>query len=1245
MPSPVRRRAVAAAITAALACTLALTPLTAAAAAPATPAPVVHSAADAALTLTPLGTHATSVFGASAAEIVAAHGDRLFVVNAQAGSITVLDYRDPASPVELFEIAADGVANSVAVRADGLGVIALESPTKTDPGALVFFDADAAEARILGSVTVGALPDMVTISSDGAYAVVANEGEPADDFSTDPEGSVGVVALPTGKTAPAQEAVRLAGFAAFEGENLPGGVRVFGPDVAAPDQGDTPLAANRVSRNLEPEYIAVDGGTAYAAVQEANAIAVVDLASATVTDLFPLGFKDHGLPGNGLDASDRDNAIDIAAYPGLKGIYMPDGMSSYQAGGTTYLVTANEGDAREWGDYIDEARVKDLGKKQQKPICTTSPLAALTADADLGRLKIATDLGIADGADCYSELYAYGARSFSIWTTDGEQVFDSGDQFEQITAAAIPDHFDSGHDETGFDTRSAAKGPEPENVAVGTVGGRTYAFVGLERVGGIMVYDITDPAASRFVTYVNNRDFSAGEEPSAASLDLGAEGVTFIPAERSATGEPLLAVANEVSGTTTLFAIDGAPAEPQTTDIQVLTINDFHGRIEQNLANGEAGAAVLAGAVDDFEKTNPNTLLVSAGDNIGASTFTSFIQQDTPTIAALKAAGLDVGAVGNHEFDAGFADLTDRVTPGLGGSHLSLGANVYLKGTKTPALDEYRVETVDGVRIAFIGTVTQQTAAMVTPTGIAGIEFGDQLEAVDRVAAKITDGDLADVIVLLTHEGPATGSCDAVAGDTTVFGDLIRGASAEVDAIVTGHTHQSFACEVAGPAGPRPVIQAHQYGTTLGKLDISVDTASKELVSVTPSLVPLVADGKAAFPADPAVAQIVADAVAVAETEGKVEVGRISDSITRGGTAGSDRGVESTLGNTVADLYLWATSNDDYAGTPAQIGLMNPGGLRADLVKTGDGTVTVRDVANVQPFANTLVTVTLTGAQLKAVLEEQWQPDGSSRPKLHLGVSAGFAYTYDPAAPRGQRIVSMSLDGAPITAADAVTVVTNSFLAAGGDNFVTFAQGTDRTDTGQVDLQATVAYFASRDVVAPAPLGRAALASGENPGGENPGGENPGGENPGENPGGELPGTGGPTAAELGAALEKAVIEFGSGRVEQGGSFEVEIAGLLPGQQISATLFSDPIVITGIPAANANGQVSFTVAIPASLPTGAHRLVLVSGDGEVTLGVIVLAGGTLAATGGTFPIGFVSVLAAGLLAAGLVMVLRRRATA
>ena len=1223
MPSRPPRRAVWTTSAATLTCAIALTPLIAVSAAQAAivPSPIVHSAEDAAVALSPVGTFESGVFDESAAEIVHAHGDRLFVVNAQAGSVNVLDYADPTAIAELFSIESDGVANSVAIREDGLGVIAFEAPVKTDEGHLVFFDANAADAEsaILGQVTVGALPDMVTISADGTYAVVANEGEPADDFSSDPEGSVAIVSLPDTIAAPAQDAVRIADFHAFEeggAQTLPADVRVFGP---APES-DFP-----VSRNLEPEYIAVDGGTAYAALQEANAIATVDLASATVTDIFSLGFKDHSLEGNGLDASDKDDVIDIRTFEGIKGIYMPDGLNSYSAGGTTYLVTANEGDAREWGDYAEPSRVKDLAEDGYGPVCEN--LAALTGDADLGRLNVTIESGFNEAEGCYDELYSFGGRSFSIWTTDGEQVFDSGDAFEQITAAAVPEFFNSNHSESNLEGRSDDKGPEPENLTIGEVDGRTYAFIGFERVGGVAVFDITDPAASSFVTYINNRDFSVSvedaDDPTAVlsqAGDLGAEGLAFIPAAESTTGEPLLAVANEVSGTVTLFAI-GAEDTGTTTDIQILTINDFHGRIEENLGNGEAGAAVVAGAVDSFEAENPNTLFVSAGDNIGASTFTSFIDDDNPTIDALAAAGLDVSAAGNHEFDQGFADLADRVLPRFGGGQYGLAANVYLKGTDTPALEEYYVEDVDGVRVAFIGTVTADTAAMVTPTGIADIEFGDQLEAANRVAAEITEADAADVIVLLSHTGAAQSSCEAVEADTTDFGALVHDASAEIDAIVSAHTHQSYSCVIEGPTGvERPVVQAHQYGTTLGKLDISVDTASKDLVSIDASLVPLVVDGAAAFPADPEVAEIVAAAQATAEEEGSVEVGSITADILRGGEpAGADRGVESTLGNTVADLYLWATSNEDYAGTPAQIGIMNPGGLRADLLYGTDGTLTYRDVANVQPFANTLVTVTLTGAQLKDILEEQWQPDGSERPKLHLGISDGFSYEYDAEAARGERIVSMSFQGAEVDPAAEYTVVTNSFLAAGGDNFTTFAEGTDRTDTGQVDLTATVAYFAANSPVSPAELGRAVIADGS------------------------TEPTPEPTPAPSEPAEDAwATVSLSADQVEQGDTLTVSVTGLDAGRQITATLHSDPIVVEGIPAADASGAVEFTIAIPADFAPGAHTLVIASGELEpIETPLTVLAAGGLATTGAAAPWG-IALGAAALLTAGAVLFVTRR---
>lgn len=589
------------------------------------------------------------------------------------------------------------------------------------------------------------------------------------------------------------------------------------------------------------------------------------------------------------------------------------------------------------------------------------------------------------------------------------------------------------------------------------------------------------------------------------------------------------------------------------TKIDILTINDFHGRLEAG-DQGVAGAAVVAGAVNAHREANPNTLFVSAGDNIGASTFTSLIQQDDPTIDTLLAARLDVSAVGNHEFDRGFADLRDRVIPRFGGNTdptavtqeqrelgaaYGLGANVYERATGEPALREYAIEDVDGVRVAFIGTVTEDTAVMVDPAGIADIEFGDQAEAADRVAGEIVDGDLADVIVLLTHSGAAeSDDCAALLADQSGFGALAVGVSRDIDAIVSAHTHQTYACDVPveGTDGTRPVIQASEYGKALGQLELVYDTAAERLLSIEGSTFPL----EGAYPADAGIAEMVAGYVAEADVIGAEPIGEISGDILRGGTPpGNDRGVESSMGNWAADVYLWATSeNPAFAGTRAQIAIMNPGGLRADLLRGVDGVVTYKEAALVQPFANTLVTVTLTGAQIQTALEQQWKTTGD-RPKLHLGISEGFSYEYVETSPRSGSIVSMSYLGEPISPEDTFTVVTNSFLSNGGDGFSVFAEGTDRTDTGQVDLDATLAYFRAFDVVDPAPLGRA-VAYGDDGAGTGPG-EQPGsGAEPGNGNGwgsdrpplgssGELATTG--IEWPLGLALAIAVLLVGTGMV------------------------------------------------------------------------------------------------------------------
>lgn len=493
-----------------------------------------------------LGTAATGVFAESAAEIVAHDpaSQRLFVVNAQSGQLDVVDIADPTAPrfVATVQVGAAGeVANSVAVH-DGLVAVAVEAPVKTDPGRVAFFDADG---RPLASVPVGALPDMLVFTPDGRRVVVANEGEPNDDYSVDPEGSVSVIDV--ARTAAGLDlTVRTADFRAYDVGGprhalLPDGVRVFGPGAS-------------VAQDLEPEYVVVssDGRSAWVALQEANAIAIVDLDAARVTAIRPLGFKDHRVAGAGLDASDRDGAIAIRPWP-VYGMYLPDGMAVLEWQGATYLLTANEGDARDYDTFAEEARVKDL---ELDPVAFPNA-AALQADAALGRLTVTTTLGDRDGDGRFEALYAFGARSFSVWTARGDLVFDSGDQFEQVVAARYPAYFNANHEENGagtFDNRSDNKGPEPEGVTVGFVDGVPFAFVNLERIGGVMIYDLSDPTAPSFAGYTNHRDFRA-DAASAAALDLGAESSVFIAAEHSPTGAPLLVVANEVSGTTSIFEV------------------------------------------------------------------------------------------------------------------------------------------------------------------------------------------------------------------------------------------------------------------------------------------------------------------------------------------------------------------------------------------------------------------------------------------------------------------------------------------------------------------------------------------------------------------------------------------------------------------------------------------------------------------------------------------------------------------
>ncbi|MGD8176848.1 choice-of-anchor I family protein [Marinimicrobium sp. ARAG 43.8] len=581
------------------------------------------------LTLKLMGRHATGQFDESAAEVTAFHAgtQRAFVVNALAGAVDVLDMSDPAAPEKIDTIDATGieensVVNSVAVHGD-LIAVAVEAPVKTDNGYVAIHRADTLER--ISFVEVGALPDMVTFTPDGQYILTANEGEPSDDYSVDPEGSISIVGISDLDDIQ----VRTADFHAFNDRKeqlLADGVRIFGPNAS-------------VAQDLEPEYIAVsaDSQLAFVSLQENNALARVDIESATVTDILPLGYKQHWGDddffgaGRGLDVSDEDGEINISnEWAGLYGMYHPDAIAAYDVGGQTYIVTANEGDARAWGEdnqaywdgdtaqgFVEEIRVKHLvhssGFERRVGDDMPAHLAAMAKgallnpetfaycgatagdpgdcreDEMLGRLNVTwtkgyrqddegnpvmfTEAGVEDPAGdwlMYDNLYSFGARSFSIFNAEGERVWDSGDRFEQFLASdscmagserTIPcaDYFNSGHDEEqAFDSRSDAKGPEPEGVTLGQIGEKVFAFVNLERMGGIMVYDITDPTDARFVDYYNSRDNweDNPEDNLKAAGDLGPEASTFIAAEDSPTGEPLLIVGNEVSGTTSAYRIE-----------------------------------------------------------------------------------------------------------------------------------------------------------------------------------------------------------------------------------------------------------------------------------------------------------------------------------------------------------------------------------------------------------------------------------------------------------------------------------------------------------------------------------------------------------------------------------------------------------------------------------------------------------------------------------------------------------------
>lgn len=483
--------------------------------------------------LTKLGSYKTDTVSAS--EIVAydTSSQRMFTTNGAENKIDIIDITDVTNPTLLSQIdlAPYGTGvNSVAAQ-DGKVAVAVEIKSTdglytNDKGKVVIFDAYGEYEQ---NVTVGYLPDMLTFNEDGTKIIVANEGEPNGDYSFDPIGSIGIVTLAD---------------SSYVDINFSNATLSPALDMTQVRLGATP--SDNKALDIEPEYIAVSGEFAYVTLQENNAMAKIDLRDNSLTYVKSYGAKSWEADSNNTIDIEEDGEIKMKSYKGLYGLYMPDSIAAYSVEGSTYLVTANEGDGREYPieKYSDDLKTGDALTDEKKISKLDLDSSIESEYEDDNDLKVLIDMGDTDNDGLYEKLYSYGARSFSIWSADGDIIFDSGDEISKKVALYEPTLFNQ--DEGEMDGRSGNKGAEPEALTVGTIDGKTYAFVGLERQNAIMVYDITTPRESKFVDYVKT-----GLEG-----DISAEGMRFVPASESPNGKNLLLVSFEVSGSTVVYEIN-----------------------------------------------------------------------------------------------------------------------------------------------------------------------------------------------------------------------------------------------------------------------------------------------------------------------------------------------------------------------------------------------------------------------------------------------------------------------------------------------------------------------------------------------------------------------------------------------------------------------------------------------------------------------------------------------------------------
>jgi len=541
-----------------------------------------------------------------------------------------------------------------------------------------------------------------------------------------------------------------------------------------------------------------------------------------------------------------------------------------------------------------------------------------------------------------------------------------------------------------------------------------------------------------------------------------------------------------ISLTSIGFAGASQPEKCGTTEIQILAVNDFHGQLEPPTSKiitgyNETGAPVkveaggseyLATHIKRLGSENPNTFVVSAGDSIGASPYVSALLHDEPAVKALNIMGFDFSAVGNHELDDGLDELMRIQNGGChptdgclnnssfeGAQFRFLAANIVNESTNATVFPAYNVTCVQGVPIGFIGVTLKDTPSIVTPSGVKGLKFLDEAETINKYAGKLKKTGVRTIVVIIHDGGSQKGLYNESLNMSGPIVDLVKATDCEVDVFITGHTHQAYNAVIDG----RIVTEAGSAGSVLTDIDLVINNRTHDVIEGRSRNIIVSRD----VPEDSEVSELVQEYKSLVAPLANQVIGNITGNIT---TAANDSG-ESALGDVVANAQLYATSNPDYGG--AVVAFTNPGGIRANLtydqLSGGElpGQVTYGEAFSVQPFGNSLVTMTLNGTQIDALLEQQFDNPSPGNKRI-LQVSNGFSYAWNESAPTGEKveIFSIKINGTSIDPGSPYRVTVNSYLADGGDNFSVLKAGVDRTG-GSVDIDAFVNYLEAFSSIAP----------------------------------------------------------------------------------------------------------------------------------------------------------------------------------